>query len=103
MQVNIPFRMLVESYLDLFVTNRINPEIGMDADALDNFTGSDYQRIAKALSAYGPRVTLHGPFIDLSPGSKDPRIREITQLRLTQFLDLIPIFNPATWSHSMTA
>jgi len=95
-QVNIPYRMLVESYLDIFVTNRINPEIGLDADALENFTRSDYESIAAALSAYGPRITLHGPFIDLSAGSKDPSIRKVTRQRLGQVLDLIPIFKPIT-------
>ena len=93
-QVNIPYRRLVESYLDIFVANRINPEIGLDADALENFTRSDYESIAAALSAYGPRITLHGPFIDLSAGSKDPRIRKVTRHRLGQVLDLIPIFKP---------
>ena len=95
-QINIPFRMLVESYLDLFTANRINPEIGLDADALDNFTRSDFERIAASISAYRPRITLHGPFIDLSAGSKDPRIREVTRGRLSQILDLIPIFQPVT-------
>ena len=95
-QVNIPFRMLVESYIDLFLANRINPEIGIDADALENFKPSDFEKIAAALSIYQPRITLHGPFIDLSAGSKDPRIREVTRLRLNQFLDLIPIFKPVT-------
>ena len=95
-QVNIPFRMLVESYLDIFVTNRINPEIGLDADALENFTGFAHEKIAAALSAYKPRITLHGPFIDLSAGSKDPRIRDVTRQRLGQVLDLIPIFKPVT-------
>lgn len=93
-QVNVPFRMLAASYLDTFVANRINPEIGLDADALENFARSDYESIAAAIMAYGPRITLHGPFIDLSAGSKDPRIREVTRMRLEQVLDLIPLFKP---------
>ena len=95
-QVNIPFRMLVESYLDLFVLNRINPEIGIDADALENFARSDFERIAAAMADFQPRVTLHGPFIDLSAGSKDPRIRDITRQRLQQFLEIVLIFKPVT-------
>ena len=93
-QVNIPFRMLVESYLDIFTANQINPEIGIDAYALENFTRSDFEKIAGVFSAYQARITLHGPFIDLSAGSKDPRIREVTHQRLSQVLDLIPIFQP---------
>ena len=44
-QVNVPFRMLIESYIDLFTANRINPEIGIDADALENFKQSDFERL----------------------------------------------------------
>lgn len=95
-QVNIPFRMLAESYLDLFVLNRINPEIGIDADALEHFAQSDFENIAVALAGFQPRITLHGPFIDLSAGSKDPRIREVTRQRLQQFLEIVPIFKPIT-------
>ncbi|MBW2678075.1 MAG: sugar phosphate isomerase/epimerase [Deltaproteobacteria bacterium] len=95
-QVNIPFRMLVESYLNLFTVNRINPEIGIDADALENFDRSKFTEIADTLSVYRPRITLHGPFIDLSAGSKDPRIRSVTRLRLEQLLELVPIFKPVT-------
>ena len=95
-QVNIPFRMLVESYLDIFTANQINPEIGIDAYALENFTRSDFEKIAGVFSAYQARITLHGPFIDLSAGSKDPRIRDVTRRRLRQILTLIPIFEPLT-------
>ena len=95
-QVNVPFRMLVESYLELFVKNGINPEIGIDADALDRFRRSDFERVADALGACGARITMHGPFIDLSAGSKDCRIREVTRQRLQQLLDIAPLFNPVT-------
>jgi len=95
-QINIPFRMLVEEYLELFVNNGINPEIGIDADTLDNFKISDFENIAGNLSVYRPRITLHGPFMDLSAGSKDPEIRGVTRRRLGQLLQLIPIFKPET-------
>jgi hypothetical protein len=36
-QVNIPFTMLHDSYLDRFVKHRLNPEIGIDAVALDRY------------------------------------------------------------------
>ncbi|MEJ2169223.1 MAG: hypothetical protein P8X90_27250 [Desulfobacterales bacterium] len=40
-QVNIPFSMLADTYLDVFITNGLNPEIGLDAAALDRFTYED--------------------------------------------------------------
>jgi len=95
-QINIPFRMLYDTYLELFVDNRINPEIGIDADALDNFKKPDFEKIAGCLSVYRPRITPHGPFMDLSAGSKDPEIRGVTRRRFEQLLELIPIFKPET-------
>ncbi|MCG6911477.1 MAG: sugar phosphate isomerase/epimerase [Deltaproteobacteria bacterium] len=95
-QVNIPLRMLVESYFPLFRDNGINPEIGIDADVLEHRTRFDFEKISRSLAAYGPRITMHGPFIDLSAGSKDPRIREITRKRLEQFLEIVPFFKPVT-------
>jgi sugar phosphate isomerase/epimerase len=88
--------MLWESYLDIFLGYNLNPEIGLDADALDNFTISDFKAVAKKFRDKGRRVTFHGPFIDLSPGSIDPEIIRITKKRLLQVLDLVPLFNPVT-------
>jgi sugar phosphate isomerase/epimerase len=93
-QVNIPFTMLCDTYLDTFVENRINPEIGIDAKALERFSLSDFQSIAAKLRAYSPTVTLHGPFIDLAPGAVDPFIRKATRQRFEQLLQLVDIFNP---------
>ena len=63
--VNIPFTMLYDSYLDLFLQHELNPEIGIDALALDRISLADFKLIAKKLQAYSPDITLHGPFIDL--------------------------------------
>ena len=95
-QVNIPFTMLYDTYLDLFLENQINPEIGIDARALERFTLSDFESIAAKLQAYSPNITLHGPFIDLSPGSLEPYVREATRRRFEQLLQLVPVFNPQT-------
>ena len=95
-QVNIPFTMLCESYLDRFKTDRLNPEIGFDAQALDGYSLSDVEVVARQLDDLGVRITLHAPFIDLSPGSPDPRVRSLARERLGQFVRLIPLFNPKT-------
>jgi hypothetical protein len=46
-QVNIPFTMLYESYLETFIEYGLNPEIGLDAAALDRFTVADFSNIAE--------------------------------------------------------
>jgi sugar phosphate isomerase/epimerase len=95
-QVNIPFTMLTESYLDFFVQQRLNPEIGFDAAALDHHDYSDFRRIAETLHEAGLTITLHAPFEDLSPGSKDPGVRAVTLRRFDQTLKLVPLFKPKT-------
>ena len=93
-QVNIPFTMLYDTYLDLFLENQINPEVGIDARALERFSLADFKSIAEKLQTYSPNITLHGPFIDLSPGSLDPAVREVTRQRFAQLLQMVAIFSP---------
>lgn len=93
-QINVPFTMLYDTYLDLVIQMRINPEIGLDAEALDRFSPSDFRRIAEKLDNHNLTITLHGPFADLSAGSTDPAVRALTQKRFNQVLKVIPIFKP---------
>jgi len=96
LQVNIPFTMLCESYLDRFIQRRLNPEIGFDADALDNYSFSDVETVARRLCDAGLTITFHAPFMDLSPGSPDQKVRALTIQRLEQIIRMIPLFRPKT-------
>ncbi len=82
--VNIPFRMLVEGYLAKFKELGLNPEIGLDAWALDRFGREDFREVSAQLKEYGARVTVHGPFMDMSPGSPDPEVLALTRRRFEQ-------------------
>ncbi len=93
-QVNIPFTMLYEDYLDTFLEYGLNPEIGLDAEALDRYSIANFIGIAKEFQRQSRTVTLHGPFIDLNPGSPDPAVRRLTRHRLEQMLKLVPVFRP---------
>lgn len=95
-QVNIPFTMLQDTYLERFLEEGLNPEIGLDATALDCFSREAFAQISKRLSRRNLRVTLHAPFIDLSPGSPDPEVWRLTRRRYEQVLKLIPLFRPRT-------
>ncbi len=95
-QVNIPFGMLHESYLNTFLKNRLNPEIGFDAGALDRFSLKEINAAAQEIQKAGLRSTIHAPFMDLSPGSPDAKIRAVTRERLEQVLRLIPHLKPVT-------
>ncbi len=41
---------------------------------------------------YRPSVTIHGPFMDLSPAAVDPLVREVTLKRFTRTLDVAGFF-----------
>ncbi len=95
-QVNIPFTMLWDSYIELFIKNGLNPEIGIDAVSLNRFSYDDFKDIARRLHEQNLTITLHGPFIDLSPGSSDPDVVNLTRHRFKQMLKLVPLFKPKT-------
>ncbi|MCF8081741.1 MAG: sugar phosphate isomerase/epimerase [Deltaproteobacteria bacterium] len=96
LQVNIPCKMFYESYLDRFIQHGLNPEIGFDADALDRYTPAELGAMARRLHQNALHVTLHGPFMDLSPGSPDPEIRAVTRHRFEQLMEIVPVFKPKT-------
>ncbi len=94
--VSIPFDMLIESYLDAFIENRVNPEISFNSKSLDNYSKKDYEHVAKSLHSHGLSITLHAPYMDLCPGSPDPKVKEVAKFRFIQVLDLVPIFKASS-------
>ena len=60
-----------------------------DMDAINTAPGQKKcsEDILKTLD-YGPEISLHAPFMDLSPGAVDEKIRAITMERFEQALDL---------------
>jgi sugar phosphate isomerase/epimerase len=92
--VCIPFRLLREKHLPMVIENRINPEIGIDGEAIDTYSVKDLSDMASLLQREGLSVTLHGPFFDLAPGGMDKNILKASRERLRQAFDLVPLFEP---------
>jgi len=90
--VNMPFRM--SELFHLFISNGLNPEIGLDATSLDSYAVGDFAKVAARFQQMERSVTLHGPFIDLSAGSPDREMLKATRKRLNQLLELVPLFKP---------
>ena len=95
-QINVPFTMLWERYLPLFLEQRLNPEIGLDGFSLDRFSRREFAQVAARLHQAGLRITLHAPFQDLLPGALDRHILQATRTRLQEAFDLLEIFQPAS-------
>lgn len=91
--VNLPWRQLPK-YLDIILDLRLNLEIGIEATVLDELSRTEIVSLVGRLQGKECRITLHGPFWDLCPGSIDPLIRRVSRQRLEQLFDVLEPFNP---------
>jgi len=94
---NLPLRYIEEHprYLDLFLTRKVNPELGLDALALDTFSPEWHRKTARIFHDAGLTCAVHLPFFDLRPGSLDHMVRQASRERLLQALDTARVYAPA--------
>jgi sugar phosphate isomerase/epimerase len=90
---HIPYPFLREN-LPLIIERQINPEVFLPGDVLDLLIPEELAAIARGLQDNGLRATIHGPFMDLNPGSVEPLLREATAHRFHQILDAAAILKP---------
>lgn len=93
LHVHIPYRMLVEE-LPKVLDMGLNPEVFLDAETLDNIDLKEVREVSSALSDRGLFTTIHGPFMELSPGAPDGRVRMATVDRFNQTLDVAERLRP---------
>ena len=91
--VHIPYTFLREN-LPLVIERQINPEVFLPAEILDTLVPEELGAIAEGLAEGGLRAIIHGPFMDLNPGSAEPLLREATRHRFRQVLDAASILKP---------
>ena len=91
--INIPLPMLLERW-ERFLETGLSPEIYLTAHTLDATALETFLDLKRALDREGLMTTIHGPYMDLSPGAVDERIREATLGRLTQTLHVASILEP---------
>jgi sugar phosphate isomerase/epimerase len=91
--VNIPFTEFA-TYQPFIAQYRINPEIGLDDDALYIFTKQDFQDKAVFLADHDLSCTLHAPFHDMLPGALDRKVLQAVRQKLRRCFELIEIFRP---------
>ncbi len=93
--VNVPYTMLLDR-IDFVLQNRIHPEIYFSGEDLDSCKENDVKQLAEILHRHALEVTVHGPFMDLSPGGEDPKIKRVTQERILQTMALASLFKSRT-------
>ncbi|VAV83716.1 hypothetical protein MNBD_DELTA01-1751 [hydrothermal vent metagenome] len=83
LQVHIPYEMLRDR-IDGVVQARINPEVYLDGNSLDTAADEELREFGRRLAGEGLGVTVHGPFMDLSPGAVDEVVRCASAERYAQ-------------------
>jgi sugar phosphate isomerase/epimerase len=91
-QIHVPFDQIGRR-MDFIVSGKYNLEIYFGSDSLDLLTEARLHGIRDDLD-YGPVLTFHAPFLDLSPAAVDSRIRKVTIERFEQVLHIAEILNP---------
>jgi sugar phosphate isomerase/epimerase len=92
--ISVPFPLLRDRYLPLVLSNQFPVEIVLDAGVLDNGPHDDFIKVADELAQAGLSCSLHAPFLDLSLGAFDSRVRQASLERMGQVLELLPLFHP---------
>lgn len=89
--IHVPYSKIYD-YIDIIQQNQLNLEIFFDAKSLDSIQTQDLIKLKRALF-YEPSLSIHAPFMDLSPGAVDPKIREVTLLRFNQIFNIAEFLN----------
>ena len=92
---NVPYAMLLRR-IDFAIENRIHPEIYFSSEDLDACHENEVKHLADTLHRSELEITLHGPFMDLSPGGVDRRIKGVTLDRFMRVIELARFFKPKT-------
>ncbi|MBI3600565.1 MAG: sugar phosphate isomerase/epimerase [Nitrospinae bacterium] len=90
--IHIPYKYL-SAYLPLILENDCNIELFVPASDMDNTPLRELELVKKALNN-GTLLTWHAPFMDLSPGAVDEKIRQVTSERIKQAARESLPFNP---------
>lgn len=89
---HVPFNKIKE-HLPLILERRLNLEIYFGSAVLDRLAAADLEEAARLLE-HRPALTFHAPFMDLSPGAVDSRVRAATVERFNQVLDAAAVLRP---------
>jgi len=94
-QVHVPYPYLMEK-ADSLIEAGINPEIYMDGFFIEEAVPSELERIRDGFAARGLSITLHGPYLDMNPGSGDEAVRLSTAAMYAKVLRVMERLRPKT-------
>ncbi|MEE9543922.1 MAG: sugar phosphate isomerase/epimerase family protein [Thermodesulfobacteriota bacterium] len=76
-QVHIPYEILVARLAEV-LEEGLCPEVYLDAESLSTLEEGTLTGMGKALADSGLSTTIHGPYMDMSPGGADEGVRSLT-------------------------
>jgi sugar phosphate isomerase/epimerase len=90
--IHVPFNRIPE-YIGFIRENRLNLEIYFSSAVLDELRTAEIRGLKDRLD-HSPSLSFHAPFMDLSPGAVDSKVRAVTMERFRQILDIAGILGP---------
>ncbi|MCX7857239.1 MAG: sugar phosphate isomerase/epimerase [Deltaproteobacteria bacterium] len=93
--VSVPYQ-LVEPNLKRILSMDIGIEIYLENNLLDTVTTDEVKELSRKLRDYGILCSLHAPYMDLSPGGQDQKIRALSVERLKKAVEIANIINAET-------
>lgn len=85
----------IRDYLAVINERRINLEVYFKGEDIDNLNDLSLKELLQGFT-YTPSFSLHGPFMDLSPGAVDALVREVTLKRFYQTLETASLIGSET-------
>jgi hypothetical protein len=89
---HIPFQRIPE-YIEFIRRERLDLEIYFGSAVLDGVTMHEVRAVKDTLG-HASSLSIHAPFMDLSPGAVDSRVRAATIERFSQILDVSEVLRP---------
>lgn len=90
--IHVPYDRIKE-YRHFIHQHKLNLEIYFSGQSLDTLDMASLGSLKSAL-AYAPALSFHAPFMDLSPGAVDAKVRAVTMERFNRVLDIAEVLAP---------
>ncbi len=90
--IHIPYDR-VGRYLSFIQEKKINLELYFPSPGIDSIKSADLINLKKTLD-YMPSLSIHAPFMDLSPGAVDPKVRAVTIERFLLVFEIAELLEP---------
>lgn len=90
--VHVPYDK-IEEHRDFILRHRLDLEIYFNGQSLDSLDAASLDAL-KSSFAHAPALTFHAPFMDLSPGAVDAKVRAATMERFNKVLDIAEVLAP---------